>query len=101
MFTDCGARLSLDADRFHKRTPGIYNALVHNVALSAMVIQVVILYGTSALAKLDGPMWQHGTAIYYVLRTGEFNLSPPTPYLWKYGPTVTILTYSTLGFQVL
>jgi hypothetical protein len=101
MFTDCGARFSLDAGERPMKAANPYLALIHNTALFAMVVQVMVLYGCSAMAKVSGTLWQNGTAIYYVLRTGEFNLSPWTPYLWKSAVVVTLLTYSTMIFQVL
>jgi hypothetical protein len=47
-----------------------------------------------------GHMWQDGTAIYYILRTSEFNLSPVTPWLYQNGLIVAALTYSTILLQV-
>ncbi len=101
IFTDSGARLSIDAEKRSTKTLHPLAALLHNTALMAMIAEVMLLYTTSALAKLSGTMWQNGTAIYYVLRTGEFNLSQMTPYLWHSATVVTLLTYATMAFQLL
>jgi hypothetical protein len=76
-------------------------AILHNFAIAAMVVQLSILYAASAFAKLAGGLWQDGTAIYYVLRTGEFNLSPLAVWLWRYGPVLALFTYSTMLYQLL
>jgi hypothetical protein len=44
-------------------------------------------------------MWQDGTAIYYVLRSNQFNLTPAGRALYHNGVLVALLTYSTLLFQ--
>ncbi len=77
-----------------------YLALVHNLGVLAIIGQVSILYFTSAWAKMMGHMWQDGTAIYYVLRTSEFHLSPLTDVLIQNPLVVVALTYSTIILQV-
>jgi len=103
IFTDCGRALSMDADRYARSSwkPGKIRSLLHNVALAGILTQITILYATSALSKLTGHMWQDGTAIYYILRTDEFNLSPLAHFFWQSDVVVVFMTYSTMAFQVL
>jgi len=80
--------------------PNPFVALVHNLAIVAMIGQVSILYFTSAWAKMMGHMWQDGTAIYYVLRTSEFHLSPLTDLIIHNAFLVVVLTYGTILLQI-
>lgn len=101
MFADCGAYFSVDAARRHatdRTNP--FAALLHNYAVLAIVIQLSLLYFTSAFYKIQGHMWQDGTAIYYVLRAAEFNLSPLAHYFYDSDTVVTLLTWSTIIFQM-
>jgi hypothetical protein len=47
-----------------------------------------------------GHMWQDGTAIYYVLRTAEFHLSPLTDFLIQKPLLVVLFTYCTIILQI-
>jgi hypothetical protein len=49
---------------------------------------------------MSGHMWQDGTAIYYILRVNEFNLSPVTPWLIHNVFLVAALTLGTLVLQI-
>lgn len=77
-----------------------YVALLHNLGVLAIIGQISILYFTSAWAKMMGHMWQDGTAIYYVLRTSEFHLSPLTDFLIGNPLLVVLFTYATIVLQV-
>lgn len=102
MFVDAGAYFSLDAGRAKPNAePKAYSFrnLLHNFGVLAIVIQLCVLYLTSAFFKVQGHMWQDGTAIYYVLRSNQFNLTPAGRALYHNGVLVALLTYSTLLFQ--
>jgi len=102
MFVDAGAYFSLDASRSKSNAePKAYSFrnLFHNFGVLAIVIQLCVLYLTSAFFKVQGHMWQDGTAIYYVLRSNQFNLTPAGRALYHNGVLVALLTYSTLLFQ--
>jgi uncharacterized membrane protein YphA (DoxX/SURF4 family) len=102
MFTDCGAYFSIDAIRSRARqeedSPLI--ALIHNCGLLAIVIQLSLLYFTSAFYKIQGHMWQDGTALYYILRNSEFNLSPSAHIFYSNDIVVTLLTWWSMLFQM-
>jgi hypothetical protein len=101
MFADCGAYLSIDSGHRRNRTrlsPLI--AVIHNFAAFAILVQVALLYLTSSLFKIQGHMWMNGTAIYYILRNAEFNLSPVAHVFYDSDVVVTLLTWSTVIFQM-
>lgn len=101
MLGDCGAHFSIDASRRAPEwRPGRYRALLHNFAVAAIIAQLCLLYFTSAFYKIQGHMWQDGTAIYYILRAAEFNLSPIAHYFYDSDAVVTLLTWSTMLFQI-
>jgi hypothetical protein len=45
-------------------------------------------------------MWQSGTALYYVLRTGEFGWPGYAELIYLNVPLMVALTYLTVAFQV-
>ncbi|MGP3964070.1 HTTM domain-containing protein [Nonomuraea sp. 3N208] len=90
-FADLSARWSIDARRAKKRTvhavSGSAAALtsnvrwrmatvLHNVALLATLLQVSILYVNTGLLKVQGDLWQEGTALYYVLHIEDVQPFP-------------------------
>jgi len=101
MFADCGAYFSVDRamGRWTEKT-NPFAALLHNYAVLAIIVQICLLYFTSAFYKVQGHMWQDGTAIYYVLRTNEFELSNLGRLMWSSAFLVTFLTYSSFVFQM-
>lgn len=104
-FAHLGAHLSFDAERVRMRRahdnairwPG---AMLHNAAMLAIAIQLSLLYLVSGLAKVQGEMWQSGTALYYVLRTGEFGWPGYAELIYLNVPLMVALTYLTVAFQV-
>lgn len=99
ILTDCGARFSFDAAK-RKSEPNAFVALLHNVGVAAIVTQLVLLYFTSSFYKIQGHMWQDGTAIYYILRSAEFNVSSAAHYLWDNDLFLTFCTWSTIFIQL-
>lgn len=102
MFVDCGAYFSLDASRVKavvKTKAYSFVNLLHNFGVLAIIVQLCIVYLTSVFYKVQGHMWQDGTAIYYVLRSNQFNLTGLGQALYHNAILVTTLTYATLLFQ--
>jgi hypothetical protein len=99
MFVDVsGKYIPGRADEAPPQNP--YISVVHNLGIGAIILQICILYFTSAWAKMMGHMWQDGTAIYYILRSSEFNLSPLTDALVRNDVLETLLTYGTILLQI-
>jgi predicted DCC family thiol-disulfide oxidoreductase YuxK len=51
-------------------------AVVHNGAVLLIAAQICIVYGTAGLLKVQGSMWQDGSALGYVLRLNWFHPWP-------------------------
>jgi hypothetical protein len=101
MFADCGAHFSIDAISGRSRTQTRpFVAMVHNYAVLAIIIQLSLVYLTSAFYKIEGRLWQNGTAIYYVLRLSEFNLSPFAHHFYNRETVVRLLTWGTVIFEI-
>ena len=74
--------------------------LMHNGAVLLIAAQVCVIYATAGLTKVQGQMWQNGSAMGYVLRLVWFQ---PWPGLsqWFAGHTVmlTLVGYVTVLVQ--
>lgn len=109
MFTQAGARLSVDAWlRRRKPKPSSslrriarpYCALFHNLAIIAMVGQLLLLYFTSGIYKVMGSMWQEGTAVYYAMRVQDYVWPGISELIWASEGGIVFLTYSSVLFQI-
>ncbi|HEY7060798.1 MAG TPA: hypothetical protein VII06_04910, partial [Chloroflexota bacterium] len=73
---------------------------LHNVAVLAIGLQVVVLYLDSGLTKAYGEKWQHGTALYFVSQLEWMFLRPARE--WFKNPLLTTAaTYASLLYEVL
>ncbi|HEU5357224.1 MAG TPA: DCC1-like thiol-disulfide oxidoreductase family protein [Actinocrinis sp.] len=63
--------------------------VVHNGAVLVVAAQICVIYGTAGFLKVQGSMWQDGSALGYVLRLNWFH---PWPGLsaWLAGHTIAI-----------
>jgi len=75
--------------------------LAHNLALTLVVTQIIVMYLASAMYKVQGRMWQDGTALYYILRVPEFYWPGVSEHIYENGTLVVAITYATVLFQVL
>ncbi|MFI5867317.1 DCC1-like thiol-disulfide oxidoreductase family protein [Streptomyces sp. NPDC051546] len=106
LLTRCYSRLSMPsglARRLSKRVPGAVRALstpLHNLGLLAIATQLCLVYVVSGLYKVQGQMWQDGTALFYVLRVAEFNLPGVSSLVYENDVLVVVGTYITTLFLV-
>lgn len=70
---NCSEWLSLDRLMGRRLPCRMLENISHNSALLAITLQLCAVYLASGTRKLMGPLWQNGTAIYYVLRNFEFS----------------------------
>jgi len=112
LFADLGGRWSLDAlrrrrqpspkRRARSRIPEWATTLAHNTALVLCAYQILLVYATSGLLKLQGEEWVRGTATYYALSLDVFR---PIPWLndlfTVWDAPVLIATAMTVGLQLL
>lgn len=105
MFANLGAYFSFDAERLQKaRERGGAGqqvlSIFHNAAILAFAIQLCLLYGVSGLNKVQGEMWQNGTALYYIMRIDEYSWPGVSELIYQNAFLVTAGTYATVAFQV-
>lgn len=75
--------------------------MLHNTAVLAMAIQLSIVYMSAGLAKVMGPSWRDGTAIYYALSAREYYMPGLFDLVRTNSFLVLLGTYGTVVFQVL
>ncbi|MFD3679888.1 DCC1-like thiol-disulfide oxidoreductase family protein [Streptomyces sp. NPDC058613] len=106
LLTRCYDRLSYPtglARALARRVPPVLRSLstpLHNLGVLAIAVQMCLVYVVSGLYKVQGPMWQDGTALFYVLRVSEFNLPGVSELVFGNDYLVFIGTYSTTLFLV-
>lgn len=109
VFAQVGAHWSLDARRVRRRRAAgaprrrewMIGTVAHNAALLACIAQVCVLYATSSLYKVQGEMWQNGTALYYILRTADYNSWPEIAALIYQWPILVVgATYAAVFVQL-
>lgn len=57
-----------------KQSNSAFAKITHNFFFLLVLIQTCILYFFAGFSKLQGDMWIHGTALYYVLNIDSFNM---------------------------
>ncbi|WP_435298424.1 HTTM domain-containing protein [Timonella sp. A28] len=103
LFMNTSAHWSFDARRrvrapHHKFPRTLYAAVkpyavvVHNAALAAFTAHICMIYVASAMFKIQGSKWQHGTATYYPLQIPHFS---PFPELSALASTNSIAIWIT------
>ncbi|WP_437841982.1 HTTM domain-containing protein [Sorangium sp. So ce1153] len=105
VFAELGAFFSLDADRLRaQRARGgdleRIKMMTHSAAILACAVQVCLVYGIAGLYKVQGELWQNGTALYYITRVGEFTWPGHSEGLYGSVALVTALTYAAVAFQL-
>lgn len=81
--------------------PSWLTNLLHNAALIALAGQLFILYTASALYKVQGDLWQDGTALYYPLALHEYSVFPGLNQIMYENPTfLTLATYFSVYVQL-
>jgi hypothetical protein len=113
LFADLGRHLSVDswlrgrrerAGRPPTRTwvPAWLRAAAHNTALILCCYQMLLIYLTSSVYKLQGEEWLDGTALYYALRLESLQVLPAlSEAMWQVTPFVLAATWMTVAVQLL
>ena len=105
-FTACGRRWSLDARRARRRAPGpglrtFTVTVVHNCAMLIVMAQMCVLYGAAGLYKVQGGLWENGTALHYVLHSDLFRPWPAlSDFVDGHHVMIAIAGYLTVLVQV-
>ncbi|NMA78015.1 MAG: HTTM domain-containing protein [Actinomycetales bacterium] len=103
ILVDVSRRWSLDSRRRAKtNSPETQTgSVLHNIGLCLVVAQICIVYLEAGLYKVQGSLWQDGTAVYYPLQSEAYGVFPPLADLmthWTF--PVVIATYVTVLAQV-
>ena len=74
---------------------------LHNCGMFVIAAQVCVLYGSAGLFKVQGPTWQSGTALHYVVNLDLFRPWPALSSLVDSHPLViAAVSYLTVLIQV-
>ncbi|MFJ8789102.1 HTTM domain-containing protein [Streptomyces sp. NPDC102462] len=75
--------------------------VVHAGAMFVIAAQVCLIYAASGWYKIQGSFWQDGTALYYVLHTGDVTPWPAVSHaIARNSLIVLLLTYGTVIVEV-
>lgn len=103
IFADISRRWSLDSRRRRKKGLGETQTgtILHNLALILVVGQLCIVYLEAGLYKVQGSLWQDGTAIYYPVQSEAYGVFPWLADLLTFSSWMVVLvTYFTVIVQV-
>jgi hypothetical protein len=103
VFADISRRWSLDARRraHTSSTETQTGSVLHNLALCMVIAQLCIVYFEAGMYKVQGSLWQNGTAVYYPLASEAYGAVPwlsgaLTFFTW----TTVLATYFTVIIQI-
>lgn len=103
IFVDISRRWSLDARRRERRQRKETQSgtVLHNLGLCLVVAQLCIVYLEAGLYKVQGALWQDGTAVYYPLHSELYGVFPFLSDLLTGSIWLTVMaTYFTVIIQI-
>jgi hypothetical protein len=75
--------------------------MLHNCAMLVIAVEVCFIYATAGWYKIQGSLWQGGSALYYPLHLDYFDPWPGLSHLLASHPVpVFLITYGTVMVQV-
>jgi hypothetical protein len=75
--------------------------LLHNAGVGLLMAQVVLIYSTAGWYKVQGRLWEQGTAVYYPLHIDSLTPWPALSHtLAASGLLVLVISYLTVMLQV-
>jgi len=74
--------------------------ILHNTGLAFIIAQLCIVYMASSMFKIQGQLWQDGTALYYILQVPEYSWPIITDHLVPHAWPIVFGTYATVFFQL-
>ncbi|RKN08396.1 HTTM domain-containing protein [Streptomyces radicis] len=91
------------ATKLSERVPSMARAVavpLHNLGVAAVAVQICLVYMVSGLYKVQGQVWQDGTALFYILRVDEFELPGVSSIIYENDLLVYLGTYATVIFLI-
>lgn len=95
LLTRCYSAFTI-VKRRRARETGPVASLCNNTGLLLLATQVTVVYLMAGLYKVQGELWQDGTALYYILNVPEFFLPNVTPLLTQSDWLMVIGAYATV-----
>lgn len=96
LLTDLFGKIKEKPTTLWQRSLGI----LHNFGLYAIILQLCIVYFTAGLMKVQGSMWQDGTALYYIFQVDEFRNPLFSDFITNHIWISVIGSYFTIFFQL-
>jgi hypothetical protein len=98
MLTPSGAALSVD--RWRRARERFWDSPKHAPwALRLMQIQLSVVYLSGVWGKLQGPLWNDGTAVYYALELEDIDRLPLPSVLGHSLLLINLQTYGTIAVE--
>lgn len=95
LLTRCHSAFTLGRRRQTHET-GPVASVLNNTGLLLLATQVTTVYLMAGLYKVQGELWQDGTALYYILNVPEFFLPSVTPVFVQSDWLLVIGAYATV-----
>lgn len=95
LLTRCYSAFTIVKGR-RRAEAGPVASVLNNTGLLLLVTQVTVVYLMAGLYKVQGELWQDGTALYYILNVPEFFLPELTPLLVQSDWLMVIGAYATV-----
>lgn len=95
LLTRCYSAFTIVDPRPTSKAPLVVSAM-NNTGLLLLATQVAIVYLMAGLYKVQGELWQDGTALYYILNVPEFFLPQVTPHLVQFDWFMVLGAYATV-----
>lgn len=73
---------------------------MHNFAIFGVMLQVCLVYSSSAITKLSDPLWRSGLALDQTLQIHHYFIFGSAPFLF-FRPLIIFLNYAVICYQVL
>lgn len=105
IFADLSKRWSLDSwltnRKAKKKREREFATILHNLSLCLVVAQLCIVYFEAGMYKVQGALWQKGTAMYYPISSEAYGVFPWLSSLITWNAWVVVLiTYMTVIIQI-
>jgi len=83
-----------------KFSSGPLRVWLHNIAVLAIIFQLIVMYTASGFFKSIGEWWREGTAMYYISQVQLYSL-PGASKLFSIPLIVYVATYAPLFYQLM
>lgn len=76
--------------------------VLHNGGMAMIALQVMVIYASAAMYKIQGESWRNGTALYYSMMYDDFSTFPElSSWIASHGTFAALMAYVTVFSQML